>query len=44
MTDKLKPCPFCGGEAEEHLNEIASYWAISCETCVEQKERAIHSI
>ena len=26
----LKSCPFCGGEAEVHQNEIDKRWYISC--------------
>ena len=29
MTDKLKPCPFCGGEAllhDEEYKECGIYW------------------
>lgn len=30
--DKLKPCPFCGGEAETELcgKGIYSYWSVWC--------------
>lgn len=28
--DKLKPCPFCGGEAEVHLNDG---WEVMCKQC-----------
>jgi len=33
--DKLKPCPFCGGEAEVLLDESSDYrehweWYVSC--------------
>jgi Lar family restriction alleviation protein len=31
MTDKLKPCPFCGGEASV-VNGYCSHW-ITCKTC-----------
>ena len=31
MTEKLKPCPFCGGEAEltKHLNDL---YSVQCNT------------
>ena len=31
MNDKLKPCPFCGGEAELRVNVCAVY--IACTEC-----------
>ena len=34
MNDELKPCPFCGGEAE--IEECGGMWAVECteyETC-----------
>lgn len=36
MTDKLKPCPFCGGEAEHiktHLYGKVSGHFIACKKC-----------
>ena len=38
MSEKLKPCPFCGGEAEliqhhERDNEYYSYF-VHCKKCV----------
>ena len=30
MTEKLKPCPFCGGEAEVEGERI--FW-VSCQKC-----------
>lgn len=34
---KLKPCPFCGGEAilETHMNDdfLNSYYRVVCESC-----------
>ena len=38
MTDKLKPCPFCGGEAEM-LNYSPSEWLVVCPTCDGMVER-----
>ena len=32
MTDKLKPCPFCGGEAEKQWGMMAIYW-VECTDC-----------
>lgn len=29
MADELKPCPFCGGEAE--LEQVCEDWHINCE-------------
>jgi len=44
--DKLKPCPFCGGEA--HLQPFMGYWTVGCTDCfgavvgkIETKEEAI---
>lgn len=36
MTSKLKPCPFCGGEAsKERFIDIACWlWHISCKKCM----------
>ncbi len=36
--DKLKPCPFCGGEAEfhpqeHHMNSMWSHNTICCPNC-----------
>ena len=35
MSDKLKPCPFCGEEAFVHMlgNEIAKGYYIACDEC-----------
>jgi Lar family restriction alleviation protein len=30
MANKLKPCPFCGGEAEVHGGQF--YW-VQCKNC-----------
>lgn len=32
MSEKLKPCPFCGGEAAEATNELGCY-VITCSVC-----------
>ena len=31
MTDKLKPCPFCGGEADTEWHH--GYWGVRCKSC-----------
>lgn len=31
MSEKLKPCPFCGAEAEEVLG--STRWIIRCTVC-----------
>lgn len=31
MTDKLKPCPFCGGEADTEWHH--GYWGVRCTSC-----------
>ena len=33
--DELKPCPFCGGEAEmcSHSDRAGKYWYIGCKNC-----------
>ena len=38
MMEKLKPCPFCGGEAELIDAEIHPRWYVRCKGkyCVEQ--------
>lgn len=35
MAEKLRPCPFCGGEAEEFTGEDAAphRWTVECESC-----------
>lgn len=35
MSETLKPCPFCGGEAFVHMlgNEIAKGYYIACDEC-----------
>lgn len=30
---KLKPCPFCGGEAEFIQEDIAGLYAVNCKEC-----------
>ena len=31
MTDKIKPCPFCGGEADAEWHH--GYWGVRCNNC-----------
>ena len=31
MTEKLKPCPFCGGEA--NLKDTSGFIVAKCESC-----------
>ena len=31
MTDKLKSCPFCGGEADTEWHH--GYWGVRCNNC-----------
>lgn len=37
MTDKLKPCPFCGGEVEllDYTGRVYGFWdyKIKCKQC-----------
>lgn len=36
MTDKLKPCPFCGGEAEVikgYLYGKVTHYSVTCPQC-----------
>lgn len=36
MSDKLKPCPFCGGEAHVVIGEYAAFedgYAVQCDNC-----------
>ena len=33
MTVELKPCPFCGGEAETTLGPIPGKWGARCKEC-----------
>ena len=30
MTNELKPCPFCGGEAETNVYGATGEWAVKC--------------
>lgn len=32
MTDKLKPCPFCGGKASLYVDKFENYFT-GCEVC-----------
>lgn len=35
MSEELKPCPFCGGEAKEFTGEDAAphRWTVECDRC-----------
>ena len=33
MVNELKPCPFCGGEADWFWDGINQRWQIRCEDC-----------
>ena len=33
MSDELKPCPFCGGEASSEFFTQQSGWSIFCDGC-----------
>lgn len=33
MSEKLKPCPFCGGEAKLCHGNAAPFWYITCTKC-----------
>lgn len=33
MSNKLKPCPFCGGEAEYGANSVQGYEYVRCASC-----------
>lgn len=37
--NNLKPCPFCGGEAEIMVDELAGKYLPYCETCDGMIER-----
>ncbi len=34
MSEELKPCPFCGGDA--FLHESDEFWYVSCNHCINQ--------
>ena len=38
MNEKLKPCPFCGNEAEM-LNYSENEWLVHCPSCSGMVER-----
>ena len=33
MSEKLKPCPFCGGEAELEDNLVGFKFTVQCKEC-----------
>ena len=35
MSEELRPCPFCGGEAKEFTGEDAAphRWTVECDSC-----------
>lgn len=33
VTNKLKPCPFCGGTAYRGIESMSLYWSIGCTKC-----------
>lgn len=33
MNEKLKPCPFCGGEAKLYYTEFYEEFAVQCTWC-----------
>lgn len=35
MSDKLLPCPFCGGRANVYINEVnfVTKWSVGCGDC-----------
>ena len=33
MSEKLKPCPFCGGEAYTTITEDGHFWVARCRDC-----------
>lgn len=39
MTDKLKPCPFCGGKNIYMFTDIMSRWWVFCKDCDVQAGR-----
>lgn len=41
MSDtKLKPCPFCGGEAETiENNHYTDVWSVMCKNCFAESDR-----
>lgn len=41
MEIKLKPCPFCGGEAELKINHCASY--VECKECEASTDHILDS-
>ena len=39
MTDTLKPCPFCGGEAETNVYGATGEWTVNCPCGAEMNRR-----
>ena len=33
VSDRIRPCPFCGGEARVFLSEEGGMWDIQCQGC-----------
>ena len=33
MSEELKPCPFCGGEASYKMHDD-EWWVVSCDNCL----------
>ena len=33
MSDSIRPCPFCGGEARLFFAEEAGFWDVQCQSC-----------
>ena len=44
-TIKLKPCPFCGGEAEMYngTDIVGKYWYVRCKKCYSRGAGAYES-
>ena len=48
LKEELKPCPFCGGEAEIcsafENNFLGKYWYVRCKTCYSRCSNVYESI